>query len=630
VPLAYSIGAGLLMWPVLASPSNRVYGLSSDPLGEVWRLAQFRAGQIGLVGNTTTEMANVPSGVALRRSLDVTQAIFDLFASTTVRFVEPVPAYNLLVFAGLAFTGIATYAAARRLGARPLGAAVAGALLVLAPVHMIEAQLHVALSYAAPLPLLLLVGINALRRPCGRRGAYFGAALGVCGYFTAYLLLEAVAIGIGIAAAAAVLALTSGSQRLQLGRAALAAALAALVVLAPLLTVLAARKSEIDAAVGRSDVEAISYSLELDAYRLRDSGVYPGVLATLLAAFALLLPSVPRVVRLGVAMVAVAGLLLSLKANTTVAGIDLPMPSELVQTLVPYWRVFGRLAIVVSLGIAILAAFTIDYIAERSRIGFALACVLAVVASADLMRRPPPAAADLGVPDPIAAVLSDAEGSVAEYPLFGFDNHMIGPYLFRQLRHGRPILNGAIPGTTSADLSAAAGDLGPQARAALVLAGVRHFVANPGSPRPLRREFSLVSSEDGRAVYRVQETPPGVAVAAVRGGYPPERGPDGSSFVWLGARPKLSVVADAAGPVQVTLNAVSHTVTRSVRIASQRFTITAAPTTVIICIRAEPDGTMVVPIESTPPAARLPGGDSRVASIGVFRLTARPLCGPRD
>jgi hypothetical protein len=303
------------------------------------------------------------------------------------------------------------------------------------------------------------------------------------------------------------------------------------------------------------------------------------------------------------------------------------MPSELVHALVPYWRVFGRVAIVVSLAVAILAAFTLDRLAKHGRLGAALAAGLAVVAAADLIREPPQPAADLGRADPVAAVLNAGTGPVAEYPLFGFDNHEIGTYLFRQLRHGRPLLNGAIAGTVSADLSSAAGDLGgPQARAALDLAGVRDLVTNPPAMPPTGEGFSLVARLGDQAVYKMLSPAGESAVAAVRGAYPPERGPDGSTFAWLGARARLAIVAQAGRPVAVTFEAVSHATPRRVRFGATEAVVGTAPTRLRLCLLTNAHGTKDVPITATPPAARLPGGDQRIASIGVYRLSARPNC----
>jgi hypothetical protein len=616
------------MWPVLPAPHDRVYGHPSDPLAEVWRLAQFRNGEVDLVGDTSSQMANAPSGVQLRRPIEVSQAVYDALAWTLARILEPVLAYNLLIFLGLTTTGLATYAAVRALGGRPLGAATAAVLLIVAPVHMVEAQLHAALTFVAALPVLLLLGIWTLERPSARRGAAFGAALAACGYFTPYLLLEAAVIGLAVAAAAVVLACRAPALRRSIAVAALGAAAIALVALTPLLLVLVEFRREIETAAARSSTEVAAYSLEPNAYLRRDSGTYLGLAALILAFVGLFVSSAPGVARLAAGLAALSGFGLSLRGDLTLAGIELPVPSDLVHSVAPYWRVYGRVAIVVSLAAAILASFTIDRLSRRSRVGFALAVGLAVIATADVLRRPPPPAGNLGRVDSVAVALSSGTGNVAEYPLFGFDNHMLGSYLFRQLRHGRPLLNGAVAGTISADLASAAGDLrGAQAHAALLLGGVTEVVTNPGASRPASRQFSLVKRLGNRAVYVVRDRPSDVAIAAVRGAYPPERGPDGTTFVWLGRQPELVGIASSAGPLEITFNAVSHTLSRRVQVGSRRLVVTPAPSTFRLCVSAGVSGTVILPIASQPAAAQLPGGDERVASIGVYRLEARPRCG---
>jgi hypothetical protein len=133
---------------------------------------------------------------------------------------------------------------------------------------------------------------------------------------------------------------------------------------------------------------------------------------------------------------------------------------------------------------------------------------------------------------------------------------------------------GAMPGTISADLFAAGGDLnGPQARASLAPlapAGVNEVVLNPGASKPSGPGFSLVGRFGDRAVYRVGRPPGEVAVAALPGAYPPEPRPDGSNFNWLGPRARLALVARPGGLVEVTFDAVRYGEPRHVRSGAAR------------------------------------------------------------
>jgi hypothetical protein len=253
---------------------------------------------------------------------------------------------------------------------------------------------------------------------------------------------------------------------------------------------------------------------------------------------------------------------------------------------------------------------------------------LAALAIADVVERLPQPAGDLGTVDPVADELRRDRGAVAEYPLFGFDNYELGRYLLRQLRHGRPLLNGSIEGTVAADLAAAASTLeAPEAPEALTLAGVRTAVVHADSPAPRRGRFRLEQRlGDGTSIYSVSPIE-NAAIVSVRGGYDAEAGPDGSQFRWLGPEAKLAIVADRTRRVTVRFDAVSPELPRTARFGTAMREISTAPTAVALCVRADRKGT-TLPISTTPAPRHLPGGDPRVAGIGVYHLRAEPGCPP--
>jgi hypothetical protein len=151
-----------------------------------------------------------------------------------------------------------------------------------------------------------------------------------------------------------------------------------------------------------------------------------------------------------------------------------------------------------------LAGLAVDRLARSRAVwGSAAAVLISAVAIADVIGDPPPPAGDLGSPDPVATWLASGRGAVAEYPLYGFDNYLLGGYLFRQLRDGRPLLNGSIEGTFSAELASAASSLAePGAKAALQRAGVRAIVIHPPAEMPAGAGFVLVRRfQDGSAGY---------------------------------------------------------------------------------------------------------------------------------
>jgi hypothetical protein len=623
----FALLAVVLMGSVAGAPRHKIYGFPSDPLGEVWRLGQFDRGEIALVGDDVSNEANAPSGVRLRRPADASQILYDVPASLLARALGPVTAYNLLVFLALSTAGLAAYGALRWLGAGPAGSAIAGVLFALAPVHLLEAQLHLPLAFVFMLPILVALGIRTLERPSWRRGALLGGAVALCGYVTAYLLLVALTAAAALAVAAIVRAFTHPADRPQLARAAAAATVTGLGLLLPLLIVLLGYGGTLGAELNRPLADVATFSLRARDYVDQGSTAYIGLVGLVLAVAGLLVARTSNPARWTFALVGLAGFIVSLRPEASLLGLELPMPSKAIHSVVPYWRVFGRTAILAALAVACLAGLLVDQLSSsRRRLVQVAAAGLAVLAVADIVERPPKPGADLGRTDSVADVLRQERGAVAEYPLFGFDNYELGRYLLRQLRHGRPLLNGSIEGTVAADLASAASTLeAPEAPEALALAGVRTAVVHPDSPAPRRGRFRLEQRlGDGTTIYSVSPIE-NAAIVSVRGAYDAEAGPDGSPFRWLGPQAKLAIVADHRRLVTVRFDAVSPELLRTARFGTATREISTAPIAVALCVRADRKGTKL-PISTTPAPRHLPGGDPRVAGIGVYHLRAEPGC----
>ncbi len=542
----------------------------------------------------------------------------------------PVGAYAALVFLAFWTTIVAAYGAARHLDIGVIGSALAATLFTLTPVHMVEAQLHVALAFVFPLPLLLVLGIRAIELPSRRRGAFLGIGLALCGATSPLIsFLEAAALALGLTVAAFIVGVKRPERRGSLataGTSALGAAALALGTLAFLLVVY--RGGFAAVGLDRSISDVGTFSLPLSAYL--DPNTTPvGFVGLTLALAGLVAARLSGIRRLTLGLTGLMGMLFSLRPELSVIGVDVSMPSKVVHSIIPYWRVFGRVAVVMALSGSILAGAFIDRLAAGRRWLPRLAAVaIAVIALAEIAQRPPRPAGDLGRPDRLADILRDSQGGVAEYPLFGFDNYQLGPYLIRQLRHGRPLLNGSIEGTTAADLAWAAKTANaPEAQEALTLAGVLTAVVHPGSPQPnatgFRRSTRL---PDGTSVYAVAGVTNAV-VASLRGAYAEETGPDGSPFQWLAPRAAVRVIAEGHGAATLTFDAVSPEIPRTVRFGTSRRAISTAPTPVRLCVRFADDRTATIPIRTEPAPRNLPGGDTRVSGIGIYHLRAEPGCG---
>lgn len=615
--------ASLLMWPVLGAPHQRVYGQPSDPLGEVWRLEQFRTGEIGLVGNGVARTANAPDGVELRRALDVTQVLYDVPAVGLAKLMPSVLAYNVLVWLALWSSAVAMSWALLRLGVPWAGAAAAGIAFMAAPVHMIEAQLHVGIAMTAPFAVVLAIGIGVLRRPTARGGAVLGAAAAACAYLTAYASLQVLALLAGLAATAVAVGTARPPRRAGLAAASGAAAAAGFAVLTPLLWVLATSRDRIDAQVSRPAEDVAAFSLSPGDLVDPGASSYLGLVGIAAAVAGAAWGRGGRTLRVALVSVTLAGAWMSLSPDAPVIGAL--APGAAIHEVLPYWRVYGRAEIIAVLGIAALAGLFVARLAEREgRVGGLAAALLAGAVAADVVREPPPPAVDAGVPDAAVAWLAGARGAVAEFPLYGFQDYRLGPVLLRQMRHDRPLLNGGMAGTRSAQLTGAAMEGGgAQAVAALRVAGVDRVVVHPGAAAP-----GLPPGRDvGGGVVGVVIPPGAAAVARIESVYPEEPRPDGAPFTWLGPGSSLRALSSCPGTVTVRFTAISHTVPRIVAIGATRVRVGTVPTPVRITILPGPAPAPELPVAMDPPPGPLPGGDPRIAGIGVSGISAAVRCG---
>jgi hypothetical protein len=330
--------------------------------------------------------------------------------------------------------------------------------------------------------------------------------------------------------------------------------------------------------------------------------------------------------RLTLGLATVAGFLVSLEPTLAVGALSLPMPSQVIHAVVPFWRLRPRGDRRCAVCLACAVGLALDRLARYRRPnGLVLAvALLALALTSSKGRRNPPG--DLGRRNALAEALSRKTGIVAEYPLWGFDNYQLGPYLFRQLRHGRPLFNGWMEGTLAGDLSfAASSPTAPEARDALTLAGVREIAVHPQAETPRDPAFRLEARfDDGTSLYEVAPSRQ-PAVGALRNAYGAERGPDGEPFWWLMPNADLVVAGRSGATVHVTFDAVSPGVPRNVSFGRTTRAVNTAQTRIGFCIHL-PAEEAVLRVSTPPPPQRLAAGDPRVAGIGITHLPARAGC----
>lgn len=117
------------------------------------------------------------------------------------------------------------------------------------------------------------------------------------------------------------------------------------------------------------------------------------------------------------AVLAPAAFLFSLKRETTVFGVDVPMPAYLFGELTTFWRVFARFGLLVTFALGALAAFALTVLIRRYRHGLAVALLACGLLAFEYLAGFAPAYS-FANPDPwVGWLKQQPRGIVAHYPL---------------------------------------------------------------------------------------------------------------------------------------------------------------------------------------------------------------------
>jgi O-antigen/teichoic acid export membrane protein len=473
--LGMTVFVCVLFLPMVAAISTTVIGRGSDATGTVWRLwAQGQEGGYHLFGTTHHTLTGAPFGWDEDNGLNIQWLLPYYPAYLATKVVGAVAAHNLVLLSGYVLSGVTMYILVRYLGCGRLVAAWAGLVYVVFPWHL-ERTPHASLVHLEFLPLLLLAMVAAAQRPTLFRFFLVGAVAFACwltsGYFGTMAIVGAVAFALG----AVLSRVRPNAWRILFGAA--ASTLGASLVVAVL--------SEISG-VGRGS-GLHRFASDLSVYGLRpvelvvpaarnfvfgrwtesflhthqhfsnptETTNYVGALTIALALTWLVLAwrrrarltTQLRIATPGLVAVVFVSLLLALPSPVTIFGHDVWMPSRILWTLVPPFRVPSRWVVLAMAALVALAALAlqdgVNRVAQRgwSLRGVRLAPVLLVgaamaVSFLELGENPVQNKfrADREPPE-YAALARTPPGLVADYPLYQDIDR-----LFWQIDYHRPVI----------------------------------------------------------------------------------------------------------------------------------------------------------------------------------------------
>jgi hypothetical protein len=546
-------------WPIPLHLQSWIFGpVPSDLTGGIGLLQEHIASDQSPFLPGRMHGVDAPEGLPIWWARDLASFPSIFIQWVLAMTVGPIAAVSLLALAAFTFSALSMFMFTRWLTDRTGVALIAGLAFGFWP--WVFSQAWIGLGHGWVFVLLTWRALVALERPTVRNGLFTGLAAVFCMTWTQYFILIG---GIFYGTLAGVLLLVAaarGETTLQLRTqvaafgviGALAVCLAGLASIAP--------PGDIPS---RPESDAYLYSARLPMYVLPDPGnplfggwsssiikdrydgltpespayakIYLGwtLLALALIGLGWLVRRLgrdgvralrERTVAAGVAgaTTAMVALVFSGPPRVSVLGLVVPTPAELVLRLTTAFRVTHRFALVVMLGVCVLAALGLRaLLAGRSpAVGAAAVVTLAVAVPLDLWGPPPYGPSRLVYPPVYSELKSEPPGILAVYPLGARDNAAI---LYRPA-HDKAVFN-KLAGT---DLDLVKGDLqalsDPGTVPRLAALGVRYVVVTPGAsepwqPRPVQsfRGLRVIDRMPSGTSFRVTAKPVTAVVSAGTG-----------------------------------------------------------------------------------------------------------------
>ena len=254
----------------------------------------------------------------------------------------------------------------------------------------------------------------------------------------------------------------------------------------------------------------------------------------------------------------------SLPPRVELLGVSVPMPIEIVLHVTTVFRTTARFAVIVMLGLCVLAGLALSKLFSRLRAPAAVmvCAVLSAVVVGDLWARPPYKITPIIVPPAVRLLAHQAPGIYAEYPLQdGWEFGGGSKDAFYQAYAGdHDLFNGFFPETISESRKLELQYLlAPRTVPDLAAMGVRYLlVQRVAEPFPMYPGFGapipgaqLIGTDEFRALYRVVARPaPFSSFDSV--GFSMPEGPGPQFYRWMsGADGQMEIISRAPRPVSV-------------------------------------------------------------------------------
>ena len=464
----------LFTFPVIIRAGTGVYGLNQfrgDPLGTIWWIWWYGYAWHSGVSAGFVPLLNYPFGINWA-ARPIAPLLDYPVAGLNFLFGNEILTYNLVILAGLVLTAFFMFLLVRYLTRSNIAGVIAGVIFGFCPNQLMQSAQHLGFSMVFWIPLFALClfrlkdnvsFINAVL--CALTGAVVVLSNYYYGYFMAVFTLIFLLWWI-----------LAGGMRLREAGFAVLAGVLGLVFVSPFILPVLLRQAA-GAGVVQPAGDLVKYAARWYDYFLPsefhpvfgrwtqgyarhyfERSLYIGCVPIILAVVAVvrsLRHKAQDASRFVIFFFAAAGVIffvVSLKPVFQIGGLKIPNFSWFAYKILPMFRVYARMGVLVIFSVAVLAGYGLKYVLDaiksrRGKVAVFILCIGLVLF--EYINFPPFHNVDLsGVPSIYKWLGEEPEGVVAaEYPLVRSVEERHSEYLFHQRVHKKPLINGASEGT---------------------------------------------------------------------------------------------------------------------------------------------------------------------------------------
>ncbi len=602
-------------WPIAIHPGSRVFGpIGADLTGGMAYFHALAAAHTPPFLPGTVHGFNAPEGRSTQWALN-----FSTLPSSTLLWLGSmafgaVAAFGYWAIFAFTLSALSMFLLVRWLTGSWQAALVTGFAFGFWP--YVFSSMNQPLGDEWVIVLAVWRILVSIERPTARNGLLAGAAVALAIMWVQYFILI-----FGVTwATLAVLALVIARTRGQLAAAVRTQALAAVPVLLVVAAIgLAGLASDFAGAPVRAASDLVTYSARPLMYLLPDPNnpffgsltkpiidrdfysptststyneIYLGisVMALALAGVVVLVLTIRRrgwrlaltdrsiLAALLLMITAVIAVAFSAPPHVIVLGVNLPMPMALVGDVTTVFRTTARFAVIVMLGLCVLAGLALSRLFSRLRppVALILAAVLSLVVVGDLWARAPYNATVITVPSVVRLLSHQPPGIYAEYPLLlGADFGGDSTDAFYQGYAGKhDLFDGYFAGTPSESRKMELDyPLAPRTIPDLAALGVRYLLIDhiDGTLPPQYPAFEapvpgarLIGGDAFAALYRIV-APPAPLASFYTVGFALPVGSGTLFYRWMMTTDASMEIASLAAkplPVRVSFTAASYATPR--------------------------------------------------------------------